>query len=87
MPSAPQRQTTSEFPRCDLTTASWPPTRRPADGQQKGPGVSVPVVLHTHADAALSVLSDGAYDTLYGAGVDPARVPRSSMIDFHQGKD
>ena len=23
-PSAPQRKTTSEFPWCDLTTASWP---------------------------------------------------------------
>ena len=32
--TSPQRQTTSEFLRCDLTTARWPPTRGPADGQQ-----------------------------------------------------
>ena len=35
-PALPQRQTTSEFPRCDLSTASWPPTRKPVDCQQWG---------------------------------------------------
>ena len=30
-----QWQITSELPRCDTTTTLWPPTRRPADGQQR----------------------------------------------------
>ena len=42
--------------------------------------------MHTYADTAPSGLSDGAYDALYGTGVDPAIVPRSSLVDLHQEK-
>ena len=41
--------------------------------------------MHTYADTAPSRLSDDACDATYGAGVDPKRVPRSSLVDLHQG--
>ena len=42
--------------------------------------------MHTHAVTAPPGLSDGAYGATYGAGVDPARVPRPSLVELHQGK-
>ena len=78
----------------------WPPTRRPADGQQRAalwervtgrqrrvPGPDQP----RSSRAPTPVLRrrgypDGAYDAPYGAGVDPERVPRPSLVQLHHGK-
>ena len=42
--------------------------------------------MYTYAVLRRRGLSDGAYDTPYGAGVDPARVPRPSLVDLHHAK-
>ena len=91
-PVLPLWLTTSELPRCDHTRAGPPredppsassgrPSERRVPGSDQPKSSCTPTpILHP------SGVSDGACDTLYGAGVDPASVPRPSLVQLHRVK-